>query len=161
MKDAGILPGKTGNLNFSEVSKVGKLENFLKAFPISSLKNIVPVRESVDDAIEDLKKCTIANLTKAYNKETNVHLKSNIARALRKLDYENCFNFSLFSLQGPVVCKKERNEMWMDIIGQWKNNNMNTDIDSLCNTMRAMLKRQISQKSRVSIFLKEFFRPRV
>ena len=51
--------------------------------------------------------------------------------------------------------------MWMDIIGQWKNNNMNTDIDSLCNTMRAMLKRQISQKSRVSIFLKEFFRPRV
>ena len=152
-KDAGILAEKTG--------KMEKLKKCLEEFPISSLKNIVPVKGKIDDAIEDIKKYVVADLTAAFKKETNVRLKSNIARALRKLDNENCSDFSLTGLHGPDVGIKERNELWMDIIGRSKKNYRNTDIDSVCNAMRAMLKRQIKTKSRVSIFLKEFFRSRV
>ena len=103
----------------------------------------------------------VADLTEAFKKETNVGLKSNIARALGRIDHENNLYFSIISLHDPDVGKKERNELWMDIIDRSKKNYRNTDIDSLCNAMRAMLKRQIKTKSRVSIFLKEFFRSRV
>ena len=138
-----------------------ELEKCLKEFPISSLKNIVPVREKIDDAIEEMKKYAIADLTEAFKKEINVQLKPNIAKALRKIDNENWINYSLNGLHSPDLCEKERNELWMDIIGRSKKNYRNTDIDSVCNAMRAMLKRQIKTKSRVSIFLKEFFRSRV
>ena len=153
LKDAGILAEQT--------EKMEKLEKCLEEFPISSLKNIVPVRGKIDDAIEDIKKYVVADLTEAFKKETNFRLKSNIARALGRIDHDNNLYFSVISLQGHDVCVKERNELWMDIIGRWKKNYRNTDIDSLCNAMRAMLKRQIKTKSRVSIFLKEFFRSRV
>ena len=138
-----------------------ELEKCLTEFPISSLKNIVPVRGTINDAIKVIKKYAVADLTEAFKKETNVGLKSNIARALGRIDHENNLNFSVISLQAHEVCVKERNELWMDIICRWKKNYRNTDIDSLCNAMRAMLKRQIKTKSRVSIFLKEFFRSRV
>ena len=154
LKDAGILA--------EETERMEKLEKCLEEFPISSLKNIVPLRGKTDDAIEDkIKKFVVADLTEAFKKETNFRLKSNIAKALRKIDNENWINYSLNGLHSPDLCEKERNEMWMDIFGRSRKNYRNTDIDSFCNAMRAMLQRQIKKTLRVSIFLKELFRQRV
>ena len=143
---------------FLDEEKLGKL---LKELPISCLENIVPVRGNADDAITEIKKHIVANLIEAFQKETNVQLRSNIARALRKIDRENCINVSLSSLHDPDVCRKERNELWIDIIGKWKNNHRNIDIESLCNALKAMLKRQIYENAKGSIFIKKLFRSRV
>ena len=136
-----------------------KLEKYLKEYSISCLENIVPVGESADDGITEIKKDIVANLTEAFKKQTDVQLKSKIAQALRKIDDENCIYYSLSSLHDPDLCEKERNEVWMDIIGQWKQNNISTDIDSLCNAMRAMLKYQTS--TNVRQILENLFRSRV
>ena len=136
----------------------------LKTYPISCLKNIIPVGGTADHASTEMQKYAKQALKQAYNNEKNLQLKHKIANALGMCSVNPPLHYFTIALQDPDLCDKQRNRVWKEIIDRWSRSQHKTiDVNNLRDALRAIYEKPFfsEEKSRNTAIFKSFFRQRV
>ena len=135
-----------------------EFEQELKTYPISCLKNIVPIRGTADHISNEMQKYAKETLKQAYNCEENLQLKRKIAHALGMCCVNPPLHYYTIVLHDPDLCDKQRNKVWNDIIDQWRRNHHKAiDINNLRDALKAIYERFSNETSRGSVILKQLF----
>ena len=129
-----------------------------KQYPISCLKNIVNVKGTPADAIEEMHKYTEKNLIQSYNNQKDIQLKFKIAHALGNF---SSIHYFFTVLRDPDLSHQQRNEVWKKVINRWQkepsNNHKSIDISHFRDALKARdeYKRKHGLKPKCLVFARK------
>ena len=115
-----------------------EVDEELKKYPISCLKNIIHVEGTTADAIAEMQKYAKESLIQSYHDEKNLQLQNKIAHALSMC---SSIHYCLIALLDPDLSDQQRNEVWKRVIDRWRkepsDNHKSIDISHFRDALKA------------------------